>query len=206
MSKKFMFLVFGCIGLVLSVLAVVIYFVVTGGINSNTPITRISTDDLVIYKGSYVENFYEVNVDDAEITFAVDKEGIININKDRLEGCEVGEVDVLISAESHGSIASDTFKVTVIDRDYSYTVEPVIDCTFEDNTLFMPNDECFFKFQILDTYGKVFDTHVSYEVIGNGKLDSDLGRFVLITSEDCVIKFYAEEIDFEVVINVIHTS
>lgn len=172
-----------------------------GDTNASNLILRVNANDITLYKGDIIENYYFISNKDAMIEIEVDKTGIINIDENRIEALSVGEVNVTINVSLDESVAKDTFKVTVKNYDYSFEFDSLNGCYYKD-MLYVTNDLCYFKFNILDEYGKKMNVTIDSQVNNDAVLIYEIGVYMLQCQEDCTLIMNAKEINYKVEINV----
>ena len=100
---------------------------------------NINCQDLNMQVGEVKSNYYTVSIEDATITINVDKEGIIDIDEDKIVANKSGVVNVEVTAMTDGVTAKDSFSVVVADKDYRYEIIPVLNCTYGENLVMSGN-------------------------------------------------------------------
>ncbi len=116
-----------------------------------------SVKNLNISVGDKIYDFYEINDKNAVITFEVNKEGIIEINKDYILGVNEGEVSVILHAKTSSQSTSYEFIVVVHEKNYTVKIDGIENCSFDDktNTLFAYDNVCQILFNFYDLKGNV---------------------------------------------------
>ena len=201
MNVKIATIISSCVLLLLSVGLALIFIITFANTGANLEILRISANDLTICKGDVIEDYYTISNADAEIKIEVDKEGIIDIDEEKIEAISIGQVNVTLTMELDGKSCQDTFKVTVINNDYSVEIMSMSGCYY-DKILYMTEERCIFQVKILDKNGQDYKTDIEMSVDDNAILQKGVGMYVLICSSDSILKIEAKEINYTYEISV----
>ena len=114
-----------------------------------------TTSDIVLNEGDEKTDFYILSHEDATITFYVDKEGIIDINEDRILALSAGSVEVVATVSLNDQSITATFKVTVIAEECHVKLSAVANCTIEDLVVSVSGDHAEFVFLLYDKNGEL---------------------------------------------------
>ena len=201
MNVKIVTIISSCVLLLLSAGLALVFIITFANIGANLEILRISANDLTICKGNVIKDYYTMSNSEADVEIIVDKEGIIDINKDRIEALSVGQVKVTLIMELDDRSCQDTFTVTVTNRDYSVEIISMSGCYY-DKILYMTEERCIFQVKILDKNGQDYKTDIDMSVDDNAILQKGVGMYVLISSSDSILKIEAKEINFTYEISV----
>ena len=201
LSKNAVWLISGCL-VVISIVLLLTFFLVKDLKQNSKRILNINCENLTIYKGEVREDYFDINYEGSSISLTVNKEGIIDIDQDRIVGIKGGEVDVLITATLDDMIVKDNFHVTVID-DYQYNIIPVAGCTFDD-CLYVNEEVCYFELQTFNRTGDILDNlNFSYYATNNAYIKYELGTFLLIANTNSEIFINYEDIDYSITFKVV---
>ncbi len=203
MNNRTIYIVSGCIILGIAIIIALTYIILISNVSANDSFLRVNVNDITLNKGEVIENFYTPSKEDEIVEFEVDKENIINITETKIEAISVGQVNVVITVKAGESIAKDNFTVTVVNNEYSFDINCILDCTYDDNTLYITSNMCMFGLSVYDIYGNKMEEEISYKLIGSGLLQKEMGRFCLVCDENCTIVIAMDKIDFEINLSVV---
>ena len=188
--------------IIASIVLVLVFVIFNSGSKANLDFLRVNASDVVLYRGETTENYLELSHEEAEVKFDVDREGIINIDRDKIEAISVGQVNVTVTMSLNDKTAQNTFKVTVINYDYSYSMMAIDGCYF-DEKLYTTEDVAMFEINIIDRYGQILSTEMEVTADNDAILQREIGMYMLVTERDCTITVSAKEIDFSFEIEVV---
>lgn len=134
--------------LLVSIILLLIYFIFKPSYASLT----FKASNVTLYVGQSVYNFYEISKE-AELTFEVSDNNIIDINSERILALNIGSVSVNILAKIDDQIYKTTFNVTVLNYTYSFKITTIDGCEYKDNILYSYSDNNIFNVEILDKDG-----------------------------------------------------
>ena len=165
---------------------------------------NINCQDLNMQVGEVKSNYYTVSIEDATISVNVDKEGIIDIDEDKIVANKSGVVNVEVTAMLDGVTAKDSFSVVVADKDYRYEIIPMLNCTYGEN-LVMSNNVCYFNVIVYDKMGETLDDVKFICSATNGAhIERGMSSFILSTDKNCFVTIilpnFNNMITFDVVI------
>lgn len=206
MMKRAATLIFSLTLLGVSVGLLLIYFLFEGKRETFVPLT-LSCSDITLYVGQNIEEFYFASLPDAEVSFSVNKDGIIRIDEKQLFAVNPGFVQVTITATAQGQIAKNQFNVTVMSYGYSFEIVANENCHYENSRLVMEENACQFQVLVYNPVGEMC-SGLAYQAsaTNNGKIQFQLYAFILFATQDCTIQIYYPEIDFLVQIEVVCES
>lgn len=178
-----------------------IVFVVNKNTNSQL---YCSASDIEICKGETIYDFYEVTNENAEISFTVDCENIIEINDLYIRGLKAGEVNVTIKAQYKGEISIDEFCVKVYDESYRVEFVSILDCVIGGNTITALSNSFQFKVEIFDALNRKIE-NVEFEILPNEDITiiKNFYSILIVADRDCKVDFSFKDIDIEVEMNIV---
>lgn len=164
--------------------------------------------DLNISVGEKVYDYYEVNDKTAIISFSVDNNDIIDINKDYIEGKKVGKVTVTINLSNNKEQISKSFIVEVFQEGYKFKIYTYDNCEFieKDGNLIVYNDIASFGIEIYDLMDNKIENSIKEFYYDKNKISiiNEFGTFQIFDiKENCKIDFECLNIDFKFSINII---
>lgn len=165
-----------------------------------------NVNDIYIKTGDKLYDFYSFNQVDVDVSFKIDKEGVINIDKNCIDALSTGKVTVEITGRKGDKICQKQFFVTVIDEGYQIKIIPVINCRVNDNTdtIYMESNSCQFYIEIYNEENIKLD-NINYELNcenQNVVLDCEFINYLLITNENCKLILSFEKSSVKIEINV----
>lgn len=207
LNKKVLFwIVSVVIALVSIILSIVFCVNMSRNEDNKANLFNINCQDLNMQVGEVKSNYYTVSIEDATISVNVDKEGIIDIDEDKIVANKSGVVKVEVTAMLDGVTAKDSFSVVVADKDYRYEIIPMLNCTYGEN-LVMSNNVCYFNVIVYDKMGETLDDVKFICSATNGAyIERGMSSFILSTDKNCsvtiILSNFNNMITFDVVKNV----
>lgn len=207
LNKKVLFwIVSVVIALVSIILSIVFCVNMSRNEDNKANLFNINCQDLNMQVGEVKSNYYTVSIEDATISVNVDKEGIIDIDEDKIVANKSGVVNVEVTAMLNGVTAKDSFSVVVADKDYRYEIIPMLNCTYGEN-LVMSNNVCYFNVIVYDKMGETLDDVKFICGATNGAyIERGMSSFILSTDKNCsvtiILPNFNNIITFDVVKNV----
>ncbi len=202
MNKRVSSLLISLLFLALSTILLLVYFIFNND-SENSPLSLYG-NDISLQVGESVYNYYQVSNKDAEISFYIDKEGIISIDKNKITGVNAGEVCVNLTAKYQNQISKTQINVKVYNDNYTIQLNTIENCYFEDSTLFMTSNVCAFQLEVFDKLNnKIDNLKFRINTTNSAQIIQNLFVFQLKSEKNCTISISLEEIDFNIVINVI---
>ncbi|MBP3344691.1 MAG: hypothetical protein J6K97_00615 [Clostridia bacterium] len=168
-----------------------------------------SVEDVTINVGESVTEFLQISNENASVSFEVDKEGIISIDKDKIVGLAKGETSVTVKIEFQGEKIDSSFNVTVLDANivengYRIEFNSILNCEINENNIKINGDVAQFSFLVYDLDGTTIENpQVSFVVPENVTLVCDFGVCQLLATENCQIKLVFAALNFETLLNII---
>ena len=207
LNKKVLFwIVSVVIALVSIILSIVFCVNMSRNEDNKANLFNINCQDLNMQVGEVKSNYYTVSIEDATISVNVDKEGIIDIDEDKIVANKSGVVNVEVTAMTDGVTAKDSFSVVVADKDYRYEIIPMLNCTYGEN-LVTSNNVCYFNVIVYDKMGETLDDVKFICSATNGAyIERGMSSFILSTDKNCsvtiILPNFNNIITFDVVKNV----
>lgn len=192
------------ISLVIIILSIFIFLTVFVFIKpKNTIPLSVTAENISLKVGNSLKNFYTVSEDNAEVSFEVENSNIIDINANEITGKQTGKTNVVITASKDDKIAKTSFEVSVINSDITFTIETISNCNYVDNKLVMSSTACQFSIKF---YSKeqtlISNNNLHIEIPDNVNLINDISSFILVTEQNCQVKFILEDYDFCYILNI----
>ena len=128
MTKRASSLLISLFMLALSVGLLLLYFLYKDD-GVFTPLT-MNVNNISLKVGQSVYNYYTISNENAEISFEVSKDNIIEIDEEKITGINAGEVTVTLTATLEGQLAKTQIDVAVYNDGYSFILSPVENCDF----------------------------------------------------------------------------
>lgn len=191
--------------LIVSIVLLIVFLVIKNSDNSSANITllRITANDITLNVGQSVEDYYTISNPDAKIDIEIDKQNIIQIDKTSITAIKSGIVKVTLTAVLDDATAKENFTVTVSAPDYSYQVANVQGGSFQNNTIYVSKSSpAAFKVDVYDKLGQAIAVSELDYTISSGIIQNQLGTFIVIADENCVITFTIRGIDYTFFLNV----
>lgn len=172
-------------------------------LTTNQTVTN-SANDITLSVGNKLYNYYELSDKSAKLTFELDKQGIININEEMIEGLKVGEVNVVMTATTKTSATKNQFKVTVFENEYKIMFESVNNCIISENTILTTANVFQFNVKVKNIENTELE-NITYSIISNKEntiIDKSFSSVMIITNEDCILTFMFNELNIKISVNV----
>ena len=204
MKKTISILVsFGIIAL--SIIILLVFFVFKD-INKQKlePSVNITASDISMNIGEEKFEFYNINNDKAIVKFKIDKEGIINVDKEKIVALKVGVVNVTIIATLNDFVTQTDFCVKVYGNEYSFIINEIKNCEFRDNVLYKQGTSCQFRITLYDKLGQIAENLTPTVTSTSEYVDYQFGNIIVASNIDCVIYFYYSTINYTITLNIIN--
>lgn len=210
MNKKVLTIVSCLLILAISAtLLLIILLVVDKNNNENElPYSELTcnVNDINMKIGDKLYDFYSFNQVDVDVSFEIDKEGIINIDKNCIDALSTGKVTVVITGIKGDKCCQKQFIVTVTDEDYKIKIIPILNCRVNENmnTIYMESNSCQFYLEIYNESNVKLD-NINYKLNcenQNVVLDCEFINYLLITNENCKLILSFEKSSVKIEINV----
>lgn len=199
LNKKSIAVIIASVFLLVASIIILLVFFVFNKDNSEAEykVLRINADNVTLYVGQSLENYFTVSNEDAVITIDVDKDGIVNIDKEKIVALKSGKVNVKLTASYQDTISSDYFSITVLNRDYSFDIRGIENCYYKDSTLYITQNICQFAVDIYDKTGQMLkQPSIKYSCSDSIELQKQLGFYILKADKDGIIEFFEDEINY----------
>lgn len=201
MTKRASSLLISLFMLALSIGLLLLYFLFKDD-GVFTPLT-MNGSNISLKVGQSVYNYYTISNENAEISFEVSKDNIIEIDEEKITGINAGEVTVTLTATLEGQLAKTQIDVAVYNDGYSFILSPVENCDFFDDTLYVKDNYCTFQIDVYDQINQKIDNlKYDFSATDNAVLVKNMYLFQLQTRNDCYLIFSFKEIDFDIIIKV----
>ncbi|MCI8555327.1 MAG: hypothetical protein HFI85_02005 [Clostridia bacterium] len=208
MNKKVISVI---VALSMLALAIVLMLVFLLGANKgkDLPIGEsltIEVEDISLGRGESRYNFYKVNDENAAVSFELNKEGIILIDKDKIEGLNAGEVVVTIYVEIDNQIVSKNFNVSVFEENLRVSIIHLDNCFYvqEDNTLIMEKEIAQFRVEVFDNLNQPIND-LNYKIIcenENVTIEKEFSSILISSVENCQLYLIFNDLNFTFLLNV----
>ena len=208
MNKKVISVI---VALSMLALAIVLMLVFLLGANKgkDLPIGEsltIEVEDISLGRGESRYNFYKVNDENAAVSFELNKEGIILIDKDKIEGLNAGEVVVTIYVEIDNQIVSKNFNVSVFEENLRVSIIHLDNCFYvqEDNTLIMEKEIAQFRVEVFDNLIQPIND-LNYKIIcenENVTIEKEFSSILISSVENCQLYLIFNDLNFTFLLNV----
>lgn len=146
MTKRAISLLTSLIMLLVSIFLLLCYFV----FKTDKITLHLNANNVTLYVGQSVYNYYEVTDSNANIAFEVSEGNIIDINSDRILGLNAGKVTVDIIAKLENLSYSTSIEVTVLSNSYTYSINPIENCIYQNGVLYSYEDDNLFTVDVFD--------------------------------------------------------
>ena len=207
MSKKWFSILF-CIGILAITTVLLLVFVVNKDEKIDLSLNKALTskaDDISVAVGNRVYDFYEISNKTAELSFEMDKEGIIYINEEYIEGLQVGKVNVIMTAKTQKQTTRSQFNVTVYENEYSFEFVSVYGCTFDNNNIYATAEAFQFNLEVYDKQNIKVE-NIDYSIISNNDetvIDKSFSSVLVVARENCTLTFIFKDLSVTFSKNVI---
>ena len=193
-----------CCGLLAVSVVLLLVFLLSTGDNKERSL-YCSVADVEMNVDDKVYNFYEVSNSEAEISFAVSEQNIIEINKDFIYGKSAGEVTVTMTAVYKDQKSETSFVVKVFaHNDYRVEITSVDNCYLEGNTIYAQSDTIQIKVDVYDSLNNlVLDFKYDIETSGETLVSKNLYYVILRITGDCVLTIRVDDLGIETTLNVV---
>lgn len=198
MYKRLIYIISSLLILIVSIVIVLFTFVFTNDEEIKAPL-RVYAEDITMFVGTNIKDFYRVSNENAEITFDVEKDNIILVNKTEIVGLKVGETKVTINAKIDGEEAKDTFIVSVYNEGIICNIEAKEFCTTDENVINMTSNVCRVNFKFYDKENKLITTGFEFDKPDGLRIIHNISDYTIVAENDCkftiVLKNYKYKID-----------
>lgn len=160
----------------------------------------LNANDINLFIGQSVDDFYQVSTDEAEINFYYDDNGIIQIENGILKALNRGKTSVTIEASLGLKKTTITFNVNVYGYDYYYSIEELYGAYLEEGSLYLTDDYCQFQIYLYDYLGDRIYQPFNYSIT-SGKITYELA-FMIAPETDCQVIIEYPDIDYKIVLDV----
>lgn len=208
MNKKVVSIIVALSILALSIVLMLV-FLLSANKGKDLPIgesLNIEVDDISLGKGESRHDFYKVNNENASVSFELNKDGIILIDKDKIEGLNAGEVVVTIYAEIENQTVSKNFNVKVYDENLHVSIIHIDNCFYiqEDNILIMEKEIAQFRIEVFDNLNQPIND-LNYKIIcenENVTVEKEIFGILISSVENCQLYFVFNDLNFTFLLNV----
>lgn len=208
MNKKVVSIIVALSILALSIVLMLV-FLLSANKGKDLPIGEsltIEVDDISLGKGESRHDFYKVNNENASVSFELNKDGIILIDKDKIEGLNAGEVVVTIYAEIENQTVSKNFNVKVYDENLHVSIIHIDNCFYiqEDNVLIMEKEIAQFRIEVFDNLNQPIND-LNYKIIcenENVTVEKEIFGILISSVENCQLYFVFNDLNFTFLLNV----
>lgn len=191
--------------LALSIIILLVYFVFIDNKSSNNNYLTCFVYNKTINVGESIYNFYEINDNTAEISFEVDKENVIEIDKFHIKGLNVGEVNIILIAKTKDEKIEKEFKVNVVKKEYTFEFTSIYGCNFQQDTIFTENGQFQFNLIVKDENNILLED-VDFDIYSDKTstiIDKSFSSILIITQENCTLTFVFNDFSITLTKNVI---
>lgn len=202
MKNKIWTILFCSVVLAISIVLLIVFFVPRDKnhleLKQNELVTN-DIDDITMTVGDKLFDYYKINSDSAEITFKLDKEGIININKSMIEGLKVGEVNVEMTAKDKNLTSTLKFKVIVCERDFTVNLKAINGCEINNDSILISQNTFQFSIEVLDKSLKKME-NVKYDLFSNLDetiIDKSFASIMVVAEKQCVLTFVFPDLNIK---------
>ena len=206
LNKKVLFWIVSAVIVLGSIILSIVFCVnMSRNEDNKANLFNINCQDLNMQVGEVKSNYYTISIEDATITINVDKEGIIDIDEDKIVANKSGVVNVEVTAMTDGVTAKDSFSVVVADKDYRYEIIPVLNCTYGEN-LVMSDNVCYFNVIVYDKMGEALDDVKFVCSATNGAyIEREMGSFILLADKNCSVTLILTDFNKIITFDVVKT-
>ena len=166
---------------------------------NDVPLT-VKASDCNMIVGESLVNFYETSEKNVNVSFEVKQKGIVIVNTNLLTAIDAGETEITIYAYNENKQAKTTFKVEVVNADYSFDIVNLFNCNFNsiENVLYVNQGVNQFFINIYDKSNQLVDNsnlkiYYKSETIN---ISREISIWYLFAENNGEICFYVENIDY----------
>lgn len=191
--------------LALSIIILLVYFVFIDNKSSNNNYLTCFVYDKTINVGESIYNFYDINDNTAEISFEVDKENIIEIDKFHIKGLNVGEVNITLIAKTKDEKIEKEFKVNVVKKEYTFEFTSIYGCNIQQDNIFTENGQFQFNLIVKDENNTLLED-VDFDIYSDKTstiIDKSFSSILIIAQENCTLTFVFNDFSITLTKNVI---
>lgn len=159
-------------------------------------VLTIYVDDISLSIGKKIYDYYEISDKSAEITFDVDKQGIIEIDETMIEGVSAGTVNVIMTAKTQKETTKVDFVVKVYENDYTFNFLALSNCSFENDNILITSSVFQFNIEIKDKLNNKLE-NVVCEILSNKTstiIDRGFSAVLVVANEECILTFTFPEL------------
>lgn len=201
MKKRISVIISSLSMIAISIILLLVFFLSE---NKNEKLLYCSASDIELKVGETIYNYYDITKANAEISFSVNKENIIEIDKTKIYGQCAGEVEVTLTATLGEEKSVATFHVKVYDESYRVEFSSIVDCSLEGNTLYAQSKISQFKFEVFDQLGnKLSNLKFEVTVEGDASATKNFSNIMLTLNENSKLIFKFTDLDFEITLNAV---
>ena len=149
------------------------------------------TDDISLSVGSKVYDYYELSDKTAELSFELDKYGIIYIDETMIEGLSAGVVNVVMTAKTKNATTKTEFVVRVYENENTIDFIALSNCSFEGDTIIITDNVFQFKIEVRDKLNNKVE-NVNYNITSNKpstEIYKEFSSIMIVTNENCILTF-----------------
>ena len=201
--KKVLIVIIGLAITLVSITLLLVFLLLQGDSTADTPL-RVNVNDVTMQVGDIQYDYYDVNNEEANITILVDKEGIIEIDENKIVAVKSGIVNITLIATYQNSISKEEFTVEILNYNYSYEIVPILNCSYVNEKLLMSDSVCQFLVNVYDKSGNIISDNFNFSSTNNSIMQKQLSNFVLFTTEDCSFTISLTEANFSFSIEVVY--
>lgn len=193
--KKKIFISLTCFGLLaIGIVILLVFFAFRDGkdlsLKTNDNLTNY-TDDISLSVGSKVYDYYELSDKTAELSFELDKYGIIYIDETMIEGLSAGVVNVVMTAKTKNATTKTEFVVRVYENENTIDFIALSNCSFEGDTIIITDNVFQFKIEVRDKLNNKVE-NVNYNITSNKpstEIYKEFSSIMIVTNENCILTF-----------------
>ena len=198
MSKKLWTTLF-CIGILAITITLLLVFLLNHDDKIKLSLNKdlsSTTNDISVTVGKRVYDFYDVSDKSAELSFDLDKQGIIFITEEYIEGLQVGEVNVVMTAKTSKQTTKNQFKVKVSNNEFTFEFISIQSCTFEEENIYVSNQSFQFNIEVYDKDNHKME-NVDYNIISNNTqtiIERSFSTILVVAKENCTLTFIFKDL------------
>ncbi len=164
----------------------------------------ILQSQMSLEEGSSYDINYEINIKEAEISFAVADSRVAKIENNKIFAVGAGNTILRATASYKDKIIHSSCKIVVSQQKQSfyYYIQTNQNCNFNNDTLFV-SDYATFYINLYDSKNlQVDSSKLDYSCSSGIQLEKQFDIFLINASKDGVIYFKLEELEFDFLISV----